>query len=278
MILVAALLILVALGLLAAGLVQESVALQWGSFTASALAALALGIGSLRRRRTSAGDDAAGHVVPGGARGDRRRPEQPVGTAPARGPARGAGATTGPITMPPGGPGQQPATGERLADPQSGSATGHSWSVSGPLSGPLGAPSYGQPSGPLYGLAGPPTTPPAQSSAERSAWPPAEPPAWSPAEPTTGAHAAARVPRPAGEPPAEDVEVTDLLLVLDLTDEVFVVDEHPRYHLADCPHLVAAASIPLPMVEARTDGFTPCGTCAPDHHLAQRERARRSGS
>jgi hypothetical protein len=267
-ILVAALLLLVALGLLAAGLVQGSEALQWGSFTASALAALALGIGSLRRRRTSAGDDAAGHDVAGGARGDRRLPEQPVGTAPARGPARGAGATTGPITMPPGGPGQQPATGERLTGPQSGPATGHSWSVSGPLSGPLGAPSYGQPSGPLYGLAGPPTTPPAQSSAERRP----------PAEPSTGAHAAARVPRPDGEPPAEDVEVTDLLLVLDLTDEVFVVDEHPRYHLADCPHLVAAASIPLPMVEARTDGFTPCGTCAPDHHLAQRERARRAGS
>jgi hypothetical protein len=72
------------------------------------------------------------------------------------------------------------------------------------------------------------------------------------------------------------VEVNDLLLVLDLTDEVLVVDEHPRYHLAGCPHLTDVATIPLPMDEARADGFTPCGTCAPDHNLAQRERARRA--
>src|SRR3712207_7155612 len=31
-----------------------------------------------------------------------------------------------------------------------------------------------------------------------------------------------------GEPGEEDVEVTDLLLVVDLDDEVLVVDEHPR--------------------------------------------------
>jgi hypothetical protein len=94
--------------------------------------------------------------------------------------------------------------------------------------------------------------------------------------PSTGAHAAAPVPRADGEPPVEEVEVTDLLLILDLTDEVLVVDEHPRYHLAGCPHLTDVATIPLPMDEARADGFTPCGTCAPDHNLAQRERARRA--
>jgi hypothetical protein len=103
-----------------------------------------------------------------------------------------------------------------------------------------------------------------------------------PAEPPSGAHAqqpdAASSPAAGadGEPPVEEVEVTDLLLVLDLTDEVLVVDEHPRYHLAGCPHLDGVATIPLPMVEARTDGFTPCGACAPDRHLAQRERARRA--
>jgi len=79
-----------------------------------------------------------------------------------------------------------------------------------------------------------------------------------------------------GEPPVEEVEVTDLLLVVDLRDEVLVVDEHPRYHVAGCPWLTGRSTIPLPLDEARTDGFTPCGRCAPDRHLAQVERARRA--
>lgn len=78
-----------------------------------------------------------------------------------------------------------------------------------------------------------------------------------------------------GEPPLEEVEVTDLLLVLDLTDEVLVVDEHPRYHLEGCRYLTGRTAIPLPLDEARTDGFTPCGVCTPDRHLADRARARK---
>jgi hypothetical protein len=78
------------------------------------------------------------------------------------------------------------------------------------------------------------------------------------------------------DPPAEEVEVTDLLLVVDLHDEVHVVDEHPRYHLAECPWLAGRTTIPLPLDEARTDGFTPCAVCAPDHGLAERERSRRA--
>jgi hypothetical protein len=79
------------------------------------------------------------------------------------------------------------------------------------------------------------------------------------------------------DPPVEEVEVTDLLLVMDLHDEVVVVDEHPRYHLAGCPWLRGRTAIPLPLDEARTDGFTPCGRCAPDRHLAAAERERRAG-
>jgi hypothetical protein len=63
---------------------------------------------------------------------------------------------------------------------------------------------------------------------------------------------------------------------VDLTDEVFVVDEHPRYHLGGCAHLLGREAIPLPLDEARTDGFTPCAVCAPDRHLAERERGRRA--
>jgi hypothetical protein len=78
-----------------------------------------------------------------------------------------------------------------------------------------------------------------------------------------------------GEPPVEEVEVTDLLLVVDLTDEVLVVDEHPRYHLEGCRHLTGREPVPIPLDEARTDGFTPCGVCTPDRHLADRARARK---
>ena len=78
------------------------------------------------------------------------------------------------------------------------------------------------------------------------------------------------------DPPVEEVEVTDLLLVVDLTDEVLVVDEHPRYHVAGCRWLDDRATIPLPLDEARSDGFTPCGACRPDRTLAERARARRS--
>ncbi len=82
----------------------------------------------------------------------------------------------------------------------------------------------------------------------------------------------------AGEPPIEDVEVTDLLLVVDRTDEVLVVDEHPRYHLPGCPFLDGRDGIGLPIVEARTDGFTPCAACRPVRHLADTERSRRQAA
>jgi hypothetical protein len=122
----------------------------------------------------------------------------------------------------------------------------------------------------------------------RSAAAPVAPVGQSPAdEPRSTAGASARgvtdsaAPTPAGaqdlgEPPVEEVEVTDLLLVVDLTDEVLVVDEHPRYHLAGCRYVAGRTTIPLPLDEARTDGFTPCGACAPDRTLAAQVRARKA--
>lgn len=107
------------------------------------------------------------------------------------------------------------------------------------------------------------------------AGPPAAAPPAAPAT-TPSATAAPAVPVEEGEPPVEEVEVTDLLLVVDLRDEVLVVDEHPRYHVAGCAHLVGRDTFPLPVDEARTDGFTPCGVCRPDARLAGRVRARRA--
>ncbi|MGY1643789.1 hypothetical protein ACI782_22000 [Geodermatophilus sp. SYSU D00703] len=138
---------------------------------------------------------------------------------------------------------------------------------------------------PVRRAPGAPGTPPRGRAAVRvpasDDVPVAEPPLPEPEdEPSTGAHAAvARGASAAvtadGEPAEEDVEVTDLLLVVDLGDDVLVVDEHPRYHLAGCPHLADQRAVPLPMVEAREDGFTPCATCRPVHHLAGTERVRR---
>jgi hypothetical protein len=109
-----------------------------------------------------------------------------------------------------------------------------------------------------------------------------------PGEPAPAADGAPGEPAPADEAPSgkapgvdlpdpgvEDVEVTDLLMVVDLKDEVLVVDEHPRYHVAGCRWLAGRETIPLPLDEARTDGFTPCAVCSPDRTLAERARARK---
>ena len=130
--------------------------------------------------------------------------------------------------------------------------------------------------------AAPVAAPPAAPVAEPAGTAPAEP---APAEPAAappplGAHASGGTAAAGGEggdPPVEEVEVTDLLLVVDLHDEVLVVDEHPRYHLAGCRWLAGRTTIPLPLDEARTDGFTPCARCSPDRNLAERERGRRTG-
>lgn len=75
----------------------------------------------------------------------------------------------------------------------------------------------------------------------------------------------------------EDTDAADLLLVAELTDEVRVVDEHPRYHLDDCPSLAGRTSLPLPLREARELEFTPCARCRPDATLAARQRGTVAG-
>ncbi|MFD2092258.1 hypothetical protein [Blastococcus deserti] len=104
----------------------------------------------------------------------------------------------------------------------------------------------------------------------------ADAPATPPGATTPAAPVAPGPPQDLPDPPVEEVEVTDLLLVVDLTDEVLVIDEHPRYHLAGCVHLAGRTTIPLPLDEARADGFTPCAVCAPDRNLAERARARKA--
>jgi len=122
------------------------------------------------------------------------------------------------------------------------------------------------------------TTAPADSEAEGAASAPAtsgRAPGDSGSATGSAAGTAAAAPEDLPDPGVEEVEVTDLLLVVDLKDEVLVVDEHPRYHLVDCSWLAGRETIPLPLDEARSDGFTPCAVCSPDRNLAERARARK---
>ncbi|MFD0200813.1 MULTISPECIES: hypothetical protein [Saccharothrix] len=81
------------------------------------------------------------------------------------------------------------------------------------------------------------------------------------------------------EPGEEDTDAADALIVSELTDEVRVLDERPRYHLAECSWLGSRSSLGLPVDEARRLGFTPCAVCRPDAGLAARKRtADRSGT
>lgn len=77
---------------------------------------------------------------------------------------------------------------------------------------------------------------------------------------------------PADEPGEEDGDIADLLIVIELAEPVLVVDLRPRYHLEGCEHLRNRAGIPLPVNEARDDGFTPCALCRPDSALAAAAR------
>jgi hypothetical protein len=79
-----------------------------------------------------------------------------------------------------------------------------------------------------------------------------------------------------GQPGEEDTDAADLLIIYELADEVLVVDEHPRYHLARCPWPDHECAEWLPVREARELGFTPCARCRPDTTLARKHRAARA--
>ncbi|MGH3698174.1 MAG: hypothetical protein ACRDQY_01625 [Pseudonocardiaceae bacterium] len=76
----------------------------------------------------------------------------------------------------------------------------------------------------------------------------------------------------------EETDAADLLIVYELVDEVLVIDEHPRYHLARCRFSDQVRGERLPVREARELGFTPCGLCRPDTTLARKYRAARTTS
>lgn len=68
---------------------------------------------------------------------------------------------------------------------------------------------------------------------------------------------------PADEPAPEPVAEAELVRIGRMTAEVVVVDARPRFHLADCLHLLGLDSERLPAAEAVELGFTPCVLCRP---------------
>lgn len=81
------------------------------------------------------------------------------------------------------------------------------------------------------------------------------------------------IPEPETEPAEQDTDAADVLRVCESSDQVYVIDERPRYHLADCSWVGERESFALPVGEARELGFGPCAVCAPDSAIAASARA-----
>jgi hypothetical protein len=79
--------------------------------------------------------------------------------------------------------------------------------------------------------------------------------------------------QPAAEPGEERPDAAAAAIVAKLDDEVVVVDEQPRYHLAGCRSIRGREAIPLPVKEAVEYEFTPCEVCTPVRVLSARNRA-----
>ncbi|WP_433794230.1 hypothetical protein [Actinoplanes sp. CA-252034] len=72
---------------------------------------------------------------------------------------------------------------------------------------------------------------------------------------------------PDDEPLPQSVRPADAVLIARFDTEVLVVDGRPRYHMADCPHLVGRLTEALPVNEGVELGFSPCGLCRPVDRL-----------
>ncbi len=72
---------------------------------------------------------------------------------------------------------------------------------------------------------------------------------------------------PPDEPSAQIVSPANAARVAMLSTDVLVVDGRPRYHVPGCVHLHGRETEPLPVGEAVELGFTPCALCEPDSAL-----------
>jgi hypothetical protein len=68
---------------------------------------------------------------------------------------------------------------------------------------------------------------------------------------------------PEDEPAVQAVTDADAAAVGRLGTPVIVVDGRPRYHVADCLHVLGRSIQRVPVREAAVIGFTPCALCEP---------------
>lgn len=80
-------------------------------------------------------------------------------------------------------------------------------------------------------------------------------------------------PPPDADPPPTSTEAP---LRQHGSDDVWVLDGRPRYHVAACRFLLARrAGEAIPLKQAVADGFTPCSQCDPDTALAAADPSQR---
>jgi len=252
------LLIFAAIGLAVLGVVESSNALLIGSIVASLLAAVALVVGA--RQST-------GGLLPDSGR-ERLDGRQPPRTASAAEPVPVAAGTTA------------PPAGQPLPDPSASRSTGGSTFISANAGFPVAA-ADAAPASPAPAQAGAPEPEHYEEPASASG-PGLEPPV--PVITTLGprrdhdhddlidADAGYDITDdPEHEPVVEPVTRAQRARIAQHTDQVFVLDGRPRYHLSGCIHLLARDdSEPLPVNEAEELGFSPCSACAPLRTLLAR--------
>jgi hypothetical protein len=261
------LLILVAVALLAYGLLQGSNPYLIGSVSASLLAAVALIAGGRQAARAAADD------------------EQPAGSAPdAESSDQLAGEVAGEFA--------RDGAGERSARRRLGrqTVTEESDLLREPANEPVeelvGAGRRGNHGGTEMGA-------PAQGAPAQGAPAQGAPAQGAPAQgvPAQGGAAEAEFGRSGGqlgladdieeydddddppdEPPPQLLSPADAARVARMSDEVLVIDGRPRYHREGCVHLLGRQIEPLPVSEAVELGFTPCSRCEPDSKLLAQAR------
>lgn len=86
--------------------------------------------------------------------------------------------------------------------------------------------------------------------------------------------ATADAPEPPPEHDDERLEEQDA----DFGGLVFVVQGRPRYHVQGCGYLSGRNVELVDVVDAREEGFSPCGSCRPDASLAADAELRREGA
>lgn len=263
MIVASLLLIPVAVLFLALGLVNGSSSLLITSIVVSLLAAVALVIGTRQAASRRAGGKGPAVSVPG-VRSGRRDPEfgEPVDAEDSSSvPLATAGESRRWAEPSEEEVARARAAGARDATTRPGDRR--------EPAGPAGADYADSDSAPDSAPPPPPT--PARSETDEQVWQAAD----RGGADRAGADRAGEVDEfgepddddPDDEPLPQSVRPADAVLVARFDTEVLVVDGRPRYHMADCPHLVGRLTEPLPVNEAVELGFSPCGLCRPVDRL-----------